>query len=108
MKSDGFCSLNKQALVDLLSCDSFFAPEMDVFNGVQQWMEANEISPGDAKDLLMVVRLSLIPMDSLLFEVRESKLFDDSDILDAIAITHRQEGLLAVRQRGLQSMLLHN
>ena len=37
---------------------------LDVFNGVQQWMEANECSPGDAKDLLIVVRLSLIPMDS--------------------------------------------
>ena len=82
-----------------------------MFNGVRQWMETNESSPGDTKDLLMVVRLSLIPMDCLLNEVRECKLFDDSNILDAITTARRQEGVLAMRQRGLQSTLvklLHN
>lgn len=104
MKSDGFCSLGKQALVDLLSRDSFFAPEMDVFSGIQQWMEVNECSPSDKKELLQVVRLSLIPIDCLLNEVRECKLFDDSDILDAITTARRQDKQSTLRQRGLQSM----
>ena len=104
MTSDGFLSLEKQVLIELISRDSFFAPEVDIFNGIQRWIESSECSPDDIKELRCVLRLSLVPMETLLGEVRECKLFEDSEILDAIAASHQHNSKSGIRQRGLMSM----
>ena len=103
MTSDGFLSLEKQALIELLSRDSFFAPEIDIFYGVQRWIESSECSSADIKELRSVLRLSLIPMEALLGVVRECKLFEDSEILDAIAVSCQQVNKTELKQRGLMS-----
>lgn len=103
MKSDGFASIGKQALFDLVSRDSFFAPEYEIFCGIQKWMESNECSPEDGKELLQVVRLPLINMLLLINEVRDSKLFEASEILDAIKLSHNSKNYLELNHRGLLS-----
>lgn len=86
MKSDGFLSLSQSALIELISRDSFFAPEMDIYLGIVRWMNHNSVVAEQARDLLKVVRLQLIPLSNLLREIRRSGMFDPNDILDAIAM----------------------
>lgn len=41
LQSDGFLTLSKSSLIDLLSRDSFFTQEIAIFNAVVQWLKAN-------------------------------------------------------------------
>ena len=100
MKSDGFLSLSKQALVDVLSRDSFFAPEIEIYQGVRRWMAHCEDLQDGTKELLSVVRLQLIPMSVLLQEVRQSGFFDPNAILDAITMMNTKKPI-ELGQRGL-------
>lgn len=100
MKSDGFFSLSKQALVEVLARDSFFAHETDIYQGIQRWMAHHEVLPGDTKELLGVVRLQLIPIPVLLQEVRQSGLFEPDSILDAITMMNKKKPI-ELSQRGL-------
>lgn len=51
MKSDGFLSLSQSALTELISRDSFFASEMEIYHGIVRWMKHNRVQ---SKDLLKV------------------------------------------------------
>ena len=84
MSSDGFLSLSQSVLTDLVQRDSFFAPELDIYHGVVRWMKHNDVSQDSARDLLKGIRLQLIPLPSLLEEVRPAGYFDADCILDAI------------------------
>ncbi|RDD47702.1 BTB/POZ domain-containing protein 9 [Trichoplax sp. H2] len=82
LKSDGFLTLSKSSLVDLLSRDSFFTQEIVIFNSVAQWLNANpEI---DKEDVIPCIRLHLINRRDLLLVVRETKLISPEIILDTI------------------------
>ena len=100
MKSDGFLSLSQSALVDLVSRDSFYAPEMDIYHGILQWVQSNEVDVKDAKELLKAVRLQLIPMADLLEVIRKSGFFDAHEILDAISMIS-QFPAINLHHRGL-------
>ena len=100
MKSDGFLSLSQSALLDLVSRDSFYAPEMDIYHGILQWVQSNEVDVKDAKELLKAVRLQLIPMADLLQVVRKSGFFDAHEILDAITMIN-QFPSINLHHRGL-------
>lgn len=41
IKHDSFLQLSAGALNDLISRDSFYAPEIDIFLAVQSWVKAN-------------------------------------------------------------------
>ena len=103
MKSEGFLCLSQQALIKLLSRDSFFSPELEIYHGIQRWIEQNEVSSDGCKGLLKVVRLQLIPLKSLLGEIRQSELYEANDILDAIAMVNQKKPI-DLNQRGLLSM----
>ena len=100
MKTEGFLSLSQQALTELVSRDSFFSPELDIYHGVKRWLEANDVSLSEAKDLLKVVRLQLLPLKDILGDVRQSELYDANVILDAITMM-KMEAPIELRQRGL-------
>ena len=100
MKSEGFLSLSQPALLELVSRDSFYAPEMDIYHGILQWVQSNELEVKDAKELLKALRLQLIPMGDLLQVVRKSGFFDAHEILDAITMIN-QFPAINLHHRGL-------
>jgi len=103
--SEGFLSLSQAALVDLLSRDSFFAPEIDIFRSVIRWMEKHNVSIEDARDLLKVVRLQLVTRNDLFSVIRPSGVYQPDQILDALQ-WQSEKNPLELQQRGLLSM--HN
>ena len=100
MKSDGFLSLSQSNLVNLLSDDSFFSPELDIYYGIRRYLDANEVSPDDTKLILKTIRLQLIPIKELSKEIRDSGLFEDSDIQYAISLINHKN-LMELNPRGL-------
>ena len=102
MKSEGFLSLSKSVLTDLVQRDSFFAPELDIYYGVVRWMKHNEVAQDSAKELLKGVRLQLMALDDLLEEVRADGYFDADCILDAIHIANQTPDI-KLGYRGLLS-----
>lgn len=101
--SEGFLSLSQAALIDLLSRDSFFAPEIEIFRSIVQWMEKNNISVEEASDLLKVVRLQLVSNNDLFNIIRPSGLYQPDQILDALHYQSEKKPL-ELHQRGLLSM----
>lgn len=71
----------------LISRDSFFAPEIDIFMAVRSWIEANpDVSADDQLSVLSVVRLPLMSLNELLTIVRPTGLLSPETILDAIEL----------------------
>ena len=67
---------------ELLSRDSFYAPEVEIFRAVWNWSKANPDC--DIGSILDVVRLSLMSIEELLEVVRPTGLVSPEAILDAI------------------------
>lgn len=85
LQSESFLTLSVSALQELISRDSFCAPEIDIFKAVQTWVEHN----GDvelAKSAIAAIRFQLISLDDLLNVVRASSLVSADTILDAIKV----------------------
>jgi hypothetical protein len=70
------------ALRELLSRDSFYATEMEVFAAVARWTAAN----GETAAALALVRLPLLSVAELLTEVRPRGLASPDALLDAIQL----------------------
>nr|XP_050865113.1 BTB/POZ domain-containing protein 9 isoform X2 [Vespula vulgaris] len=92
---DSFLQLSPTALNELISRDSFYAPEIDIFLAVQEWIKANP--DVDAKEILAQVRLSLISLTDLLNVVRPTRLVSSEAILDAITAIMDKSSDLAYR-----------
>ena len=101
--SEGFLSLSQVALIDLLSRDSFFAPEIEIFKAIVQWMEKNNVGVDEARDLLKVVRLQLVSNGDLFNIIRPSGLYQPDQILDALHCQSEKKPQ-ELQQRGLLSM----
>lgn len=100
--SEGFLALSQAALIDLLSRDSFFAPEIEIFRAIIQWMENNNVSVDEARGLLNVVRLQLVPNSDLFKIIRPTGLYEPDQILDALHCQAEKKPL-ELQQRGLLS-----
>ncbi|XP_034941957.1 BTB/POZ domain-containing protein 9 [Chelonus insularis] len=98
IKHESFLQLSSGALTELISRDSFYAPEIDIFLAVEAWVKANpEI---DSSQVLGQVRLCLIAITDLLNIVRPTGLVSPEAILDAIAArTHTRDSELIYRGR---------
>lgn len=70
------------AIKELILRDSFYAPEVEIFRAVCEWVQANPDE--DANDILSVVRLPLMSLSELLGVVRPAGLVSPDTILDAI------------------------
>ena len=83
IQHESFLQLSAAALNELVSRDSFYAPEIDIFLAVRAWVKANP--DANDKSVLEKVRLSLVSITDLLNIVRPTKLISPEVILDAIA-----------------------
>ncbi|KAF7996778.1 hypothetical protein HCN44_002424 [Aphidius gifuensis] len=98
IKHESFYQLSSNAINELVSRDSFYAPEIDIFLAMQSWVKANpDIDPNK---VLGQVRLSLIAITDLLNLVRPTGLVSPEAILDAIAArTQTRDSELIYRGR---------
>ncbi|XP_071486886.1 BTB/POZ domain-containing protein 9-like [Diadema antillarum] len=81
MHSETFLTLSKGALKEVISRNSFYASEIDIFRAVQQWVHANKDVPH--KEIVDAIRLPLMSRQELLYTVRPSNLLCADAILDA-------------------------
>lgn len=71
----------------LISRDSFFASEVDIFEAVERWIQANpELSKEGQSEVLSGIRLPCMSTKDLLTVVRPTDLLSPDIILDAIEI----------------------
>ncbi|XP_075719612.1 BTB/POZ domain-containing protein 9 isoform X1 [Rhinoderma darwinii] len=84
LSSDGFLTLSKAALLDIVRRDSFAAPEKDVFQSLVRWCRRN--TKEDHSEIMAAVRLPLMSLTELLNVVRPSELLTPDSILDAIKV----------------------
>lgn len=92
-------------MIELLSRDSFYASEIEIFKAVVDWISANNVSRGPELDnVLSTVRLPLISIQDLLTEVRPLNYVSSEALLDAISLrTIARDNNL--RHRGVLSKL---
>ncbi|XP_069624403.1 BTB/POZ domain-containing protein 9 isoform X2 [Ranitomeya imitator] len=84
LASDGFLTLSKAALLDIVRRDSFAAPEKDVFQSLMRWCRHN--TKENHSEIMAAVRLPLMSLTELLNVVRPSALLTPDSILDAIKV----------------------
>ncbi|KAE9548774.1 hypothetical protein FO519_008012 [Halicephalobus sp. NKZ332] len=84
IRQHNFCQLPPAALEQIISRDSFCAPEIEIFKGVVRWMDANPNESSQFEHLVFYIRLSLIKLDDLLNIIRPSGLIPADVLLDAI------------------------
>ncbi|KAK2897055.1 hypothetical protein QQF64_005310 [Cirrhinus molitorella] len=83
LKSDGFLTLSKCALLTVVRRDSFAASEREIFQALCRWCHHNGDGP-EAKEVMSAVRLPLMTLSEMLNIVRPSGLLSPDDLLDAI------------------------
>ncbi|XP_060711332.1 BTB/POZ domain-containing protein 9 [Hemiscyllium ocellatum] len=84
LSSEGFLSLSKAALLNVVSRDSFAAAEKDIFLALMDWCKLN---PNEKhEEIMKAVRLPLMSLTELLNVVRPAGLLSADTILDAIKI----------------------
>jgi len=71
-------------VTELISRDSFCAPEEKIFECVCEWVRRNQESHPTAATVLRGVRLPLMNLNTLLETVRPTGLVEPNLILDAI------------------------
>ncbi|VDP04760.1 unnamed protein product [Soboliphyme baturini] len=81
LNSEGFMALSS-VIKEIISRDSFFVPEIEVFKAVREWARVNPTL--DLQEVLSAVRLPLISLENLLNCVRPSGIVSADDILDTI------------------------
>lgn len=105
---ESFLQLSPAGLKDLIQRDSFYAPEVEIFEAIVEWVKANQSDSVDnnsiyssqdgsddsaevpvlseaASAVLSGVRLALMDLTDLLTVVRPTNLIAPDTILDAIA-----------------------
>ncbi|KAL6033696.1 hypothetical protein STEG23_037193, partial [Scotinomys teguina] len=84
LASEGFLSLSKTALLNIVLRDSFAAPEKDIFLALLNWCKHN--AKENHAEIMQAVRLPLMSLTELLNVVRPSGLLSPDAILDAIKV----------------------
>ncbi|XP_052860138.1 BTB/POZ domain-containing protein 9 [Anopheles cruzii] len=85
LQHETFRTLSLDALTSLLERDSFFAPEVQIFEAVYDWCRCNADSVKNVDGVVEKVRFSLMSLEELLNVVRPSSILDPDRLLDAIA-----------------------
>ncbi|XP_075534094.1 BTB (POZ) domain containing 9 isoform X2 [Dermacentor variabilis] len=82
--SESFRQLSPSVLEEMIGRDSFFAPEVDIFQAVCAWASHNPtVNP---RNILDKVRLPLLTVQELLNVVRPTGLVCPNTLLDAIKL----------------------
>ncbi|XP_037935016.1 BTB/POZ domain-containing protein 9 [Teleopsis dalmanni] len=82
IKCESFKSLSKEALQEMLVRDSFFVPEVNIFQAVSKWCEHN--TNVNFESVVSLVRLPLMNLEQLLHVVRPTGILPAEKLLDAI------------------------
>ncbi|KAH0953517.1 hypothetical protein HN011_010318 [Eciton burchellii] len=82
MQHESFLQLSATALSELISRDSFFATEIEIYLAVRNWVKANP--DADGEKVLSHIRLVLMSSRDILFIVRKTDLLSESALLDAL------------------------
>jgi BTB/POZ domain-containing protein 9 len=100
---ESFKNLPHQYLMHLLSRDSFFAPEIKIYEGAMRWIEENQtLTTADTvKKVLSTVRLPLIDTKDLINMARNTECIHQNALLYAIEMktvgTHQHQ--ITIRKR---------
>lgn len=87
---------------NLISRDSFFASEVDIFKAVCRWIQANsDVSQESQTEILNAVRLPLMNIKELMTVVRPTGLISPDTILDAIEMQTTHNPSNKINYRGL-------
>ncbi|CAG5107005.1 Oidioi.mRNA.OKI2018_I69.chr1.g3101.t1.cds [Oikopleura dioica] len=86
LESEELLHLSDDALIKLISRNSFCASELVIFRAVAAWCEYHNVVGSDAEPILECVRLPLIGMKELLHEVRPMGIASPDSIMDAISL----------------------
>lgn len=97
LDSEDFSTLPQKAVMDMLSRDSFYADETDIFDAICDWISEQPLAKETSPETLIgsfiskrCLRLDLIHPKELLSEVRQAELFETNSpelaqfILDAL------------------------
>lgn len=84
LNSEAFLSLSQSSVKELISRDSFCAPEIQIFSAIREWASQN--MNVDPTPILEAIRLPLMTMHELLNVVRDTNLITADSILDAIKL----------------------
>lgn len=84
IQHESFVSLSADGVRQIISRDSFCAPEVDIFRAIHKWVTANSIEEEEAARILNQVRLPLMSTQDLLKVVRPTSLVQPDVLLDAI------------------------
>ena len=93
--------LPQSAVKELISRDSFCAPEIEIFQAIQLWVSENEGQ--DLSEIVDAIRLPLMSMHELLNVVRDTTLVSADAILDAIKLQIESRDM-DLKYRGSLSM----
>ena len=91
LSSDAFLTLATSTLSLIISRDTFFVPEMFVYNAVVGWKDYNGVSKEELEEVLGYVRLSQIPPKELFRTVEPAQLFRPVEITDALRVQIKPE-----------------
>jgi len=99
IKQNTFMEFSCDSLAVIISRDSFYASETDIFKIVKDWHEYNGVKKPELK-LTEHIRLPLMEIKFMLNQVRNSKLISSDKILDAIK-QKTESNDMSLRHRGI-------
>ncbi|CAI8009655.1 BTB/POZ domain-containing protein 9 [Geodia barretti] len=97
LKSEEFLELPKDYLKEVISRDTFVAPENDILQAVLKWKAHNEEE--DIAGIVEQIRLSRFTAMEIFTIVEPTGLFTETDILDGIRVVNTAD-LSRTRPRG--------
>ena len=86
IRHDQFAELPEELLIELISRDTFVAPESIILRIVLKWKEHNERSVEDMKEIIECIRLSRFKMRDLITIAEPSGLFSEASILETVRV----------------------
>ncbi|CEF64344.1 BTB/POZ-like domain and Coagulation factor 5/8 C-terminal type domain and Galactose-binding domain-like and BTB/POZ fold domain and BTB/Kelch-associated domain and BTB/POZ domain-containing protein [Strongyloides ratti] len=79
-----FLDIPGHCVENIISRNSFLADEENIFITIQKWLSVSKERESFKECLTKHIRLPLLSIECLFGPIRDSKLFDANDILDAI------------------------
>lgn len=97
--SQNFIHLSADGLKEIIERDSFYAPEVKIFQMVEAWAIANNLQDSpQLKDVLSAVRFELMTPQELFTVVRPTGFISSDTILDALQLqTNARDSSLKYR-----------
>ena len=86
LKSKEFLKLPEEHLKELISCDTFVAPEVEILDMVLRWKEHNEKSVDEMAKIIECIRLGRFTMKEMFTIAQPSGLFSETRLLAGVRV----------------------